>query len=50
MRMHMMVSPLPGKEFFELVSLVVIALNGCALCVIAHERPCCNMQQQTAHP
>ena len=37
-RMSIMASPLLGKEFFELVSLVVSALNGCELCVTSHEK------------
>ena len=30
-------NPVLGKEFFELMSLVVSAVNGCELCVRAHE-------------
>jgi len=37
LRMSIMMSPVNGKEFFELVSLVVSALNGCELCVTSHE-------------
>jgi lipoyl-dependent peroxiredoxin subunit D len=37
LRMSIMMSPVVGKEFFELVSLVVSALNGCELCVTSHE-------------
>jgi lipoyl-dependent peroxiredoxin subunit D len=37
LRMSIMMSPVLGKEFFELVSLVVSALNGCELCVTSHE-------------
>lgn len=37
LRMSIMMSPVAGKEFFELVSLVVSALNGCELCVTSHE-------------
>ncbi len=37
-RMSIMASPVLGKEFFELVSLVVSALNGCELCVTSHEK------------
>lgn len=36
-RMSIMANPLMGKEFFELVSLVVSALNGCEMCVSSHE-------------
>ncbi|RYZ47836.1 MAG: alkylhydroperoxidase, partial [Sphingobacteriales bacterium] len=37
LRMSIMMSPVLGKEFFELVSLMVSALNGCELCVTSHE-------------
>ncbi|MFA6060578.1 MAG: carboxymuconolactone decarboxylase family protein [Taibaiella sp.] len=37
LRMSIMMSPVLGKEFFELVSLVVSVLNGCELCVTSHE-------------
>jgi alkyl hydroperoxide reductase subunit D len=37
-RMSIMANPLLGKEFFELVSLVVSAINGCELCVTSHEK------------
>ncbi|HEY0055553.1 MAG TPA: carboxymuconolactone decarboxylase family protein [Pedobacter sp.] len=36
-RMQIMVKPLTGKEFFELLSLAVSAVNGCEMCVNAHE-------------
>ena len=36
-RMSIMASPVLGKEFFELLSLVVSALNGCEMCVTSHE-------------
>lgn len=36
-RMNTMMKPVLGKEFFELVSLAVSAVNGCELCVNAHE-------------
>ncbi|WP_206512980.1 carboxymuconolactone decarboxylase family protein [Larkinella soli] len=36
-RMSIMMNPVLGKEFFELVSLVVSAVNGCELCVRSHE-------------
>ena len=32
-----MVKPILGKEFFELVSLAVSAVNGCEQCVNSHE-------------
>ena len=37
LRMNIMVNPVLGKEFFELVSLAVSAVNGCEMCVNAHE-------------
>lgn len=37
-RMSIMANPLQGKEFFELISLAVSALNGCELCVTSHEK------------
>ena len=36
-RMQLMGSPITGKEFFELMSLAVSAVNGCEMCVNAHE-------------
>ena len=36
-KMTIMGNPVLGKEFFELMSLAVSALNGCELCVNAHE-------------
>src|SRR6202000_507628 len=37
-KMSIMASPVLGKEFFELVSLVVSSINGCEMCVTSHER------------
>lgn len=37
-KMGIMLNPVLGKEFFELVSLVVSALNGCEMCVTSHEQ------------
>jgi len=37
LRMSIMMNPVMGKGLFELVSLVVSALNGCELCVTSHE-------------
>lgn len=37
LRMSAMMNPVTGKEFFELMSLVVSALNGCERCVTSHE-------------
>ncbi len=36
-KMNLMMKPVLGKLFFELMSLVISALNGCELCVNAHE-------------
>lgn len=36
-KMGVMMNPVLGKEFFELVSLVISALNGCELCVNSHD-------------
>ena len=36
-RMSIMMKPVLGKEFFELLSLAISAVNGCELCVNAHE-------------
>lgn len=37
-KMSIMANPVMGKEFFELVSLVISAVNGCEMCVNAHEQ------------
>jgi alkyl hydroperoxide reductase subunit D len=37
-KMSIMANPVLGKEFFELVSLVISSINGCELCVTSHER------------
>jgi alkyl hydroperoxide reductase subunit D len=36
-RMSIMANPVLGKELFELISLVISAVNGCSLCVTSHE-------------
>lgn len=36
-RMQLMMKPVTGKEFFELMSLTISAVNGCEMCVNAHE-------------
>jgi len=36
-RMQIMGKPVTGKEFFELMSLAISAVNGCEMCVNAHE-------------
>lgn len=38
LRMSVMMNPVIGKELFEMVSLVVSALNGCERCVTSHEQ------------
>lgn len=37
-KMSIMMNPVTGKEFFELVSLVISAVNGCEMCVSSHEQ------------
>lgn len=37
LRMSVMMNPVMGKEFFELMSLVISAVNGCERCVTSHE-------------
>lgn len=37
-KMSIMMNPILGKEFFELMSLTVSALNGCEMCVTSHEQ------------
>jgi lipoyl-dependent peroxiredoxin subunit D len=41
-KMSIMANPILGKEFFELLSLVVSALNGCEMCVTSHEQSVLN--------
>lgn len=50
-RMSIMANPVLGKEFFELTSLVVSALNGCELCVTSHEKTLVNssVEKQRIH-
>lgn len=36
-KMNVMMNPVLGKEFFELLSLAVSAVNGCETCVGSHE-------------
>ena len=36
-KMNIMMNPVLGKEFFELMSLAVSAVNGCESCVNSHE-------------
>ena len=37
LRMSIMMNPVIGKEFFEMMSLVISAVNGCQRCVTSHE-------------
>jgi lipoyl-dependent peroxiredoxin subunit D len=37
-RMNIMMNPVNGKEFFELISLAISAVNGCEMCVRSHEQ------------
>jgi lipoyl-dependent peroxiredoxin subunit D len=37
LRMSLMMNPVMGKGLFELMSLVLSALNGCERCVVSHE-------------
>jgi lipoyl-dependent peroxiredoxin subunit D len=37
-KMNIMGRPVTGKEFFELMSLAVSAVNGCEMCVTSHEK------------
>lgn len=37
LRMNIMMTPVLGKDFFELMSLAVSAVNGCEMCVRSHE-------------
>ena len=37
-KMSIMANPVLGKEFFELVSLVISSVNGCEMCVSSHEK------------
>jgi lipoyl-dependent peroxiredoxin subunit D len=38
LRMSLMMNPAMGKGLFELMSLVLSAVNGCERCVVSHER------------
>ena len=38
LRMSLMMNPAMGKGLFELMSLVISAVNGCEKCVVSHER------------
>jgi len=43
--MTVMGNPIMGKEFFELMSLGISSLNGCELCVNAHEESLIKWEQ-----
>ncbi|HEX3074488.1 MAG TPA: carboxymuconolactone decarboxylase family protein [Ignavibacteriales bacterium] len=47
-KMNIMLSPVLGKEFFELMSLAVSAVNGCEKCVTSHEASVRNMGSSEA--
>ncbi|MES2388876.1 MAG: carboxymuconolactone decarboxylase family protein [Bacteroidota bacterium] len=47
-KMNVMVTPVLGKGFFELLSLAVSALNGCELCVTSHEASVLKHGESTA--
>ena len=38
LRMGLMLNPVLGKPLFELMSLVLSAVNGCERCVTSHEQ------------
>ncbi|MGB0522725.1 MAG: carboxymuconolactone decarboxylase family protein [Flammeovirgaceae bacterium] len=42
-KMNIMMNPVTGKEFFELMSLAVSAVNGCEMCVQSHEASLINL-------
>ncbi|NMM48961.1 carboxymuconolactone decarboxylase family protein [Marinigracilibium pacificum] len=46
-KMNIMMKPVIGKEFFELISLAVSAVNGCERCVKAHEDSLLKMGSNT---
>lgn len=37
-KMSIMINPVLGKEFFELLSLAISSVNGCEMCVTSHEQ------------
>ena len=41
-KMSIMINPVSGKEFFELISLAVSSVNGCEMCVKSHEQSVLN--------
>ncbi len=48
-KMTLMGNPTMGKEFFELMSLGISSLNGCELCVNAHEESLIKMGTSQQH-
>ncbi len=47
-KMTIMMQPVLGKEFFELLSLAISSLNGCELCVTSHEQSLIGLGTSTA--
>jgi lipoyl-dependent peroxiredoxin subunit D len=47
-KMNIMMKPVLGKEFFELISLAISAINGCERCITSHEASI--MQLGTTEP
>jgi lipoyl-dependent peroxiredoxin subunit D len=47
-KMNIMMKPVLGKEFFELMSLAISAINGCERCITSHEASI--MQLGTTEP
>ena len=45
LRMNVMMNPVLGKEFFELMSMAISTVNGCERCVTSHEQ---SVKQQGA--
>ena len=41
-KMSIMMNPVLGKEFFELLSLAISSVNGCEMCVRSHEQSVLN--------
>lgn len=41
-KMSIMLNPVLGKEFFELLSLAISSVNGCEMCVRSHEQSVLN--------
>ena len=41
-KMSIMMNPVLGKEFFELLSMAISSVNGCEMCVTSHEQSVLN--------